>query len=184
MFKRTTTTINIDTGETKELESYFSYWNDEKGYLFKSRARSLNFSDEEFPSGFSFIEKGMLFELMHYIYKDSNILSKRTKHGIRPLNTKDMLKILGLEKSQVYKLINKLIEHSILARVKIEVGSKTEIQYWLNPFYFLSGKYVSPTLYFVFRDYLKNLVPDYIRDKFEEQDVTVRNINGKKVKER
>ena len=179
MFKRNTTTVNTDTGEIKELESYFSYWDDEKGYLYKSHRKGLHFLDED-SIDCSFQEKGMLFELLHHTYKDSNILSKRTKNGIRPLKTEGISNILGLGKSQTYSILNKFIRYKIMARVKIELGGKIEIQYWLNPTYFLSGKYINSNLYFVFRDSLFNKIPEYIRDKFEDTDTPVHSINGKK----
>lgn len=179
LFKRITTTINTDTGQVKETERHFSYWNDEKGYLFRSQAKGLTLVSEDFPDVFTFYEKGMIFELIRYIFKDSNILSKRTKHGIRPLNTNDISKILGIEKSQTYNFIKKLIKYSILARVKIEVGERVETQYWLNPAYFIAGKYINSNLYFVFRESLKDKIPDYIREKFESTETEIKSVNGR-----
>lgn len=64
----------------------------------------------------------------------------------------------------------------LYAKVTVEVGDKVETQHWINPL--ITKKYNSNS-YFVFRDSLREKVPDYIREKFEEEETEIKSVNGR-----
>jgi hypothetical protein len=181
-FENTNRTVNLMTGEYTEKIKRYSYWNEGKGYLFGANKKYVrSFSDLPLPKCLTLLEKARINELKYYMFKDSNILAKRTNAGIRALNINDIAEIFGIKSRQTITLLNKMRRNSVIASVEIKVGDTREVQYWFNPLYFHSGKYINLNLYFVFKESLKKHMPQYIIDRFEacEQPDIKKNELGK-----
>jgi hypothetical protein len=167
-FENINRTVNLMTGEYKEKKKYFSYWDEDKGYLFGANKKYVrSFGDIPFPEEFSLLEKGRINELKYHMFKDSNILAKRTRSGISPLTIKEIAGIFQLRERQTISLLNKMRKLSVIASVEVKVGDNKSTQYWVNPLYFHSGKYINLNLYFIFRESLRDHMPKYIVERFE-----------------
>lgn len=92
-------------------------------------------------------ECAFLFKIVTYIgYEDCCLKYSNGK----PLGTEDLVKITGMPKATVYRVINSLTKKDILCRVK---NSSKERQYFINPWLFCKGNRINKVLKTMFRNY-------------------------------
>ncbi len=117
-------------------------WKPEK-YFVKSYFGLLDAIANEF--GLSIEERGIISLLSGYLYFESNLLCKDGK----PLQRKDLEKILGKGHNAVDKYMKTLVEKGILAKVKV----KNSVHYYMNPYVCYMGNRIDKTLLDMFKDY-------------------------------
>jgi len=61
-----------------------------------------------------------------------------------------------------------MMDLGIIAKAIINTNEQIEVQYYLNPLYFISSKYLSPGLYMLFRKQLDKVLPAWVIQKFNE----------------
>lgn len=108
----------------------------------------------------------MLHVLSNNMFSNTNMLAVRTRHGIEPMDMGTLFELLGVKKRQGFNLINKFIGLGIIAKAQIIIEGEVSTQYYMNPIYFFKGTWLSANLYFIFKDYLDEFVPDDIKDRF------------------
>jgi succinate dehydrogenase flavin-adding protein (antitoxin of CptAB toxin-antitoxin module) len=173
--------IDRDTGEivqSREAEG-INYFN-EDGYLFMVRKGSARvFQYIDFPGTFSDAEVGKLFRLKNHIQYNSNMLCKRSRDGQKAMTKADIINALNYQSRRGINFFNKLVKEGIIAEVTIRCGrGKRQIQYYINPLYFHSGKRVNVTLYNLFKAQLDPHLNQWVKDKFKTQQDTEMKMVG------
>jgi len=64
--------------------------------------------------------------------------------------------------------VKRMIDLGIMAKAIVNSNEQIDVQYYLNPLYFLSSKYLSPGLYMLFRKQLDDHLPQWVIKKFNE----------------
>jgi len=64
-----------------------------------------------------------------------------------------------------------MIRMRILAKVVIDIGSETQVQYYMNPIYFFNEKWLSLNLYLLFKVDVDGVLPEWVRWKFNDVEL-------------
>lgn len=168
--------INTETGEVFGEKNHFfpAAFDEEKGYLFWVRKNSCrSFHDVEFPPEMTDIDIGRMTRLSKKVWSNTNMLGYRGNGGIKPYDIEKIAEVLRLKPRQTRNFISKMIKLGVMAKVKVEVGGKKETHYYLNPIYFFSGNRIPLNLYLIFREQLDAVLPEWVKEKFAEQEKAV-----------
>lgn len=161
-----TTYINPKTGEYSEKINWVDMQFDERGYLFwNKKAAVKTFLDAPLPRSFSWSEKGRIQELKYYILKDNQLLVYRSNNVIKPLLIPQISKLLDMSNRQCKSLMKKMKEYGIIK----EICYGGIVYYAFNPVYGFKGKRLSLGTYIMFQRELKDLLPEWVAQKFSEQ---------------
>lgn len=170
--KRRITDIDEETGEViKQSESTFVIFDNEKGYLFRSKNHyRKSFSDIKLSS---FIRDRSDFLRVHllaeHIYKDTNTIAIRINNKkVRIADTEDISLIIDLSIKKTKEFLNRMKKIHVIAERIDAVGNIVSVKYVLNPLFFNSNKYLSADLYFLFQESLDKYLPLRITEKFHE----------------
>lgn len=170
--KQKITTFDDVTGniiDTRERGLYNPF-DPVRGYNFRYKSLSIkSYLDIPLPDVFTDSELGKIFRLSRCIYADSNMLGRRTKSGIRPYTHADIIKVFGVQERQGRALLKKLIDNKVIRRMEFVNQGKRECQFYFNPLYFFSGKYLNLNLFILFQDLLADNLPEHIVKKFLDQ---------------
>ena len=155
--------INRDTGEYFDKRQYVDLQFNNDGYLFWNRKGNVKtFIEYPLPNEFTWAEKGRIDELKHYILKDNQFLVYRSGNAIKPIGTKEMIKILGMSERQCKLLIKKMKTFNIIKEVKFN----EYIYFAFNPLYGFKERRLSLNVYLFFQDELKQVLPKWVVEKF------------------
>lgn len=158
-----------ETGElVKEQKRLFtSQFDEEKGYLFWNRKNhSKIYNDIEFPECFSYADQGRLQKLSRHIYSNTNMLGYRGNGGVKPYSKYKIGELIDLKRSALSEFMKKCISYEIIKEVKIETNNIIEIQYYINPVYYFSGKRIPLSLYLIFRNSLDKYLKEWVKREF------------------
>jgi len=151
-----TTVIDDKGNNISDSIRKFKIWDNEKGYLFRSK----NFFVKQFE-GFKlseFITNKTDYANMHLlaekVYKDTNMIAVHTRGKSSPADLCDIAYMLKLRERTAREFINRMMVKGLIAKVTVNVEEQTEVQYYLSPLFFMSNKYLSPFLYMLFRKQL------------------------------
>lgn len=137
----------------------------ERGYLFRKDKSCLKvFQDRPFPSAFSWAERGRIEALKYHIMGDDQLLVYRSDRTILPIGLKEICEITETSERQCKELIAKMKKHKIVKPCVL--NGKTYFMF--NPLYVFRGKRITPTVYIVFQDELKSVLPAWVIQKFSE----------------
>ncbi len=161
---------NPETGEIfRSKRQVFSEWDEEKGYMYRYREVAIrSFAGERFPEGLSVTDIGRLCILSKHTSVTMNILAKKTRAGYRPMTATEIGEVIGLGERQSYAFLKNMIQLGMIAKVKVEMEGNIHTKYYLNPVYFIRGKYIDTALYFLFQESLDKHLPDAVRRRFME----------------
>ena len=164
------TQIDKETGEIlKDSRFDLIYWDEEKGYLFWNKKSSVKiFDDIELPKGLNKTEIANMYLLSRKMYHNTNMLAFRSNGALKPMGIKEISKAIGLKERQATAFINKMRKLGILAKATIEIASKKETHYYINPIYFFNCKWLPLNLYLLFKDDLDKYIPENIKARFLE----------------
>lgn len=166
--------VDHNTGEIfYEKKQPVSYFNNDGYLMFVKKNHSRVFCDIRIPDEFTDAELGKIYRLQAHIQNKTNMLIKRTEKGYRPLTIDELVSITGLADRRGKDFINKLIEYKIIAKVTIETGNRTGVQYVFNPIYFHNGNRLSVGLYNTFKEEIDPFLAKWVKDAFEEHSVLV-----------
>jgi hypothetical protein len=169
--------IDSKTGEiySNKVSYINAAFNEEKGYLFWARKSfAKSFQEVPYPEGMSFVEIGQVAVLAKHIYSNTNMLGYRGNGGIRPYTTEGIAKILKVGRRRAQQFISKMTELGMIAKVEVETENKTETQLYINPIYFCSSNRIPLNLYLIFRKQLDEVLPDWVKKKFFEEQANER----------
>lgn len=161
--------IDDATGEVVRAKKEFvgNRFDPEKGYLFRNQAGGFSqFYDVPFPPGITDMEIGRMTRLAKKMYGKTNLIGYRGNSGVKPYDQEGIARILGLEKSQAYAFMQKMIRLGIIAKVKVVIADKIDYQFYINPLYYFSSNRLSLNLYLLFRQQLDPYIPIWARKKF------------------
>ena len=161
--------IDETTGEiTTQKSNRIIYIDGERGYLFfLNRNKVISFEGFDLPSDLSNLEAGMMYRLAKRTHHTSNLISYRSNGQTKPATIKSICKYLGLPERRGRLFLNKMIKLRIIGRINVKIGTETTIQYYINPIYFMNGKWLSANLYFLFQKDLDDFLPQYAKDFFQ-----------------
>jgi len=135
----------------------FKVFDDEKGYLFRSKNYFVkSYSDiklSEFLNNKSdFTNISLLSET---IYKDTNMIAVTERNISRPASMEDISKIIGLCDRRAKQFIDRMTQKGVLAKATVNTQETITVQFYISPLFFMSNKYLSPFLFMLFREQLK-----------------------------
>lgn len=163
---KTVVYTNLQTGESLEKKSLIDTQFNDNGYLFRSNSQSIkSFFDIPLPAELSWSEKGRLMELRHYILRDNQLLVYRSHGMIKPLDIQEISRILQTSERQSKSLLERAAQYGVIREIQFN-----GLRYFMyNPIYAFKGKRLSITVYIVFQDELKTLLPPWVVSKFLAQ---------------
>lgn len=168
---KTISYLNQETGEYNEKKTYVDMQFNDDGYLFWKNKNSIkSFFDVSLPSELSWSERGKVEEIRHYILKENQMLVYRSNKGINPLTVKEIARITQTGERQATNFINKLKACKVIKEVSIAGVN----YYCFNPIYGLKDKRINLTIFIIFQDELKEVLPKWVLTKFLDQ---VKDIN-------
>ncbi|PUB18242.1 hypothetical protein [Paenisporosarcina sp. OV554] len=107
--------------------------------------------DIDFPYGMTPIELGYASILARHLLALTNVIGRTTKKGEKALTKKEIGFVLGLTNPD--RFLKKMIELDAIAKITRYMGEgKKEIQYVMNPMYFLKGRTITDELYWLFNE--------------------------------
>ena len=170
MYKRVTT-IDEDGVILNTKNFKYTIFDNEKGYLFKNQAYYFKgFKVEHKISDIvnDFIDIGRLHVLAENTYADTNMIAYYKNKKYYPAGIKEISEMIRLCERNTKDFLKRMIGLGIIAKAIINTNEQIEVQYYLNPLYFISSKYLSPGLYMLFRKQLDEYLPQWVIKKFNE----------------
>jgi hypothetical protein len=165
--------VDTKTGEIygEKVRHIAVAFDEEKGYLFWARKSfAKSFLDVDFPEEMTMVDRGRMATLAKKIWSNTNMLGYRGNGGVRPYDVKKIGEVIGLRPYQAGQFVRKMIRLGIMARVNVEVGGKKETHFYINPIYFFSSNRIPLNLYLIFRRQLDEVLPDWVKRKYMEQE--------------
>jgi hypothetical protein len=152
-----------------KVTPYKDRFDDEKGYFLYSNGQSINGkAGVFFPGGLSKLDIGNLAILSRYLVGNTNMLGYRGNKSVKAMNVEQIAKVIGVNKRQGYNFLNKMMKHAMIGKVTIETGSSIDVQYYVNPIYFMNGRNLNLNLYLLFREQIEEHIPGWAQQRFEE----------------
>jgi hypothetical protein len=146
-------------------------WKDDKGAILKPRNYHNKFYQDTKLSEIIENKSDLLkiYILTEHIYKNTNMIYVKTKNNsFRPADINDLSGILELCDERVKKFIRKMKNIGIIAELTVEIKKFKYSVFVFNPIYINSCKYISNELYLLFKPYLDEYFPEWIKDKYDE----------------
>jgi len=152
-----------------------SRWSDTKGYAFGSahNIQVTNADEPVIPESIKPMEYGYLYLLAKRMHSGTNLI-RTGRRDQNPMSVPKMAEYLRLSEETTRKFLRKTLRLGIIARLRVVCGRKVQDRYYMNPLYFLKGKWLTPTVYWIFKGSLDKVLPAWVREKFEEQDAESR----------
>lgn len=152
-----------------KVTSYKDRFDNEKGYFLYSNGQSINGkSGVFFPGELSKLDIANLTILSRYLVSNSNLLGYRGNRSMKAMDVEQIAKVINVNKRQGYNFIKKMMEHGMIAKVTIETKESINIQYYMNPIYFMNGRNINLNLYILFQNQIEHHIPGWAQKKFEE----------------
>jgi hypothetical protein len=169
-----TTRIDEDTGEVlseRKNEYKSKIWQDGKGAMIKFRNYHKKlYSDIRLCDVIE--NKPDLFKtyfLVENIYKDTNIVyCRKSKTVFKPATEKDIANMFGITEKKTKEYLSRVSKLGVIAKITVDIDNVKYISYAFNPVFVNSCKYINNTLYLLFKPYVDNYCPEWIKQKYEE----------------
>ncbi len=153
----------------KSNKKTITYFDDEQGYLFRLNKEAIKvFKGCGLPRDLTESETARIYRLSLMMHKGSNLVCYRAGNVVKSMNITRMAHHLYISDRQATAFINRMIDRRIVGKVSVSVGDKTETQYYINPVYFFAGKWLNYNLYFLFKHDLDQILPKWVKDKFNQ----------------
>ena len=165
--------VDTSTGEILNQKEYsVTYWDDEKGYLFwRSKTAVKSFDGFDLPGNLKDYEVAKLYRLSKRIYKNSNMIMYRSGNVMKAMQIDNIAKYLDMSDRQAKLFINNMIARRIIARAEVKLGDDVQVQYYMNPLFFFSGRWLSLNLYLLFKNDLDFLLPNWVVSRFNDSEI-------------
>ena len=169
------TNIDTKTGEvlrqTKQVRHFDAKFNSDRGYLWWNRRGGAKiFFNIPYPEEMSMIDRGRLATLSKHIWGDTNCLGYRGHGGFKPYNLEQIGKLVNLSEPQAKRFLMRMKKMGTIKPVFVTFGDRYETQYYINPLYYFSSRYLSANLYALFHDELEEYLPDWVKEEFAKAD--------------
>lgn len=176
MYKRVTT-IDEDGVILNTKDFKYTIFDDEKGYLFKNRSyyfKGFKVDNRLSDKVSDFADIGRLHVLAENTYADTNMIAYYKNKKYYPAGIKEISEMIRLCERNTKDFVKRMIDLGIMAKAIVNFNEQIDVQYYLNPLYFLSSKYLSPGLYMLFRKQLDEHLPQWVINKFNEYINTIK----------
>lgn len=117
------------------------------------------------------------YKLTEYVVKNTNIIGRKKGNGYGTY--KHIAEILNISEKSAREYLSRLVKMRVLSKITVEIGHSRLICYAFNPVYVNSCKYVPPILYNEFWEDMDEIIPEWMRYKYD-QELSHRNIKSKK----
>lgn len=135
----------------------------EEGYLVPLHKLGAKiFADIQFPNVMTHTEIGRMTCLSKLMIGKTNLLGYRKGRSIEDYTEKEIAAIVGLQ-------YNRHGRHFIKKMYDLNVMRKTKTGIYINPMYFMTGQRLSLDLFLIFRDELKDFLPEWVMAEFLRQ---------------
>lgn len=143
----------------------------ERGYFLYSNGQTINGkSGVFFPNELNKMDIANLAILSRCLVKNVNMIGYRgNKNIVRPMKVKDMSLSLEMSERHTYRFLKKMMDLGMMAKVVVEQEQKQDVQYYMNPIYFLNGRNLNDNLYWLFNKYLDQHLPDWVINEFRSR---------------
>ncbi len=131
----------------------------EKGYTFWADTAFPVRIYCELPKELTNIEKGRCLECTQWLEVGTNMLYYRSNNIHKPLTIRSLAKRLNISERQCQRFIKRMLETRVIAR---EQG-----KLFMNPCYFVRGKYLNYHLYQLFKRELDQVLPQWVVARYE-----------------
>lgn len=158
-----------DEENTNEEKSSGQQWKDsrfskEHGYSFWLRANSVRMFQKGFslPKTLTATEKGYMYDCAMMLQANTNMIVKHYCNYDIPANSKIIADELGINLRSCQRFLKSMKEKNI---IKEDNGLL-----YVNPIFFICGKYLSWHLYKLFQEDLDHFLPSWVIDRFNGDD--------------
>jgi hypothetical protein len=147
------------------------------------RKNTIKSFSQELPKELSVSEIGRVYLLSQMMSDGTNMIGISRNKKVIPAKIKDMMPILGFSSERAtVEFIRRLSSLGIVKRVSIKqnelipTGKKnvykhtTEKRFYMNPRYFFNNKWLSLSLYHIFKDDLDKSLPEWVVENFNKVD--------------
>jgi hypothetical protein len=169
---RRKTIVDPATGEIMHQVTeavQFTLFDEEKGYLFRHKNYSVRCYYDNMPDGTTTEDMKNLYWLSQHIYKNTNMLAYRGNNNkAKPMTLEQMQMVIDYPDRKFNNWIKRMMRLGLIAKVTIKSKQDAEVQYYLNPAYFMSDKYLNYSLYALFQTWLDPLLPAWVIRKFHD----------------
>lgn len=176
MYKRVIT-IDEDGVILNTKDFKYTIFDYEKGYLFKNRSyyfKSFKVDNRLSDKVSDFADIGRLHVLAENTYADTNMIAYYKNKKYYPAEIKEISEMIRLCERNTKDFVKRMINLGIMAKAIVNSNEQIDVQYYLNPLYFLSSKYLSPGLYMLFKKQLDEHLPQWVINKFNEYINTIK----------
>ena len=151
-----------------------------RGYLYKSKAKSVRIFPDNRLSDILKNKNDIanVYILSESIYKDTNMICVYKNRQYYPATEEDMADMVGLSMRWFRPFLKKIIDLGIIAKVTSVTEGERVTFYCFSPMYFIGGKYLSYSLYMLFKKQMDRVLPVWVIEKFNQCDKEV-VISGK-----
>ena len=111
------------------------------------------------------------YMLIEHIYKDTNIIYCRTDGIDSPASIINIANIIGLCPKRTKAYLHRMKNLGVIAELKLVIEQKEYISYVFNPVYVNSCRYINNTLYMLFKPYLDEYFPEWIKDNYNKMNL-------------
>lgn len=165
--------VNTSTGEVAKESSveFPPHFDEERGCLFWNRKQfAKTFADVPFPAAMTLEDIGRMTLLSKRVYSQTNTLGYRGNGGVRPYSFEQVGEIIKCGPRQARRFFDRMTRFGLMAKVRVLVGESEETQWYLNPIYFFSNNRLPLNLYLIFRTHLNAVLPQWVIQRFGEQE--------------
>ncbi len=158
-----------DDGVVISTKDYcYTVFDNDKGYLYKNRtAYRKSFHDVKLSEA---VKNKADFANVHIlaenIYKGTNMVCYRRNERYYPADIKEISGMLDISERWTKDFIERMMMSGILAKNITNCHENISVQYYINPMYFSSNKFIPPALYFMFQKQLDQHLPKWVIARF------------------
>jgi len=166
--------VDDDTGVVVNTKDFkITIFDSDKGYLYRSKGKSIRTFPEFRISDIikNKTELANVYILSENIYKDTNVICVYKNRQYIPATEEEMADMVGLSMRWFKPFLAKIINLGLIARVTSYTEYTKSVYYCFSPIYFMGGKYLSPSLYMLFKQQLDRVLPGWVVDKFNDRGV-------------
>ena len=113
----------------------------------------------ELPRDFNLSERGFAYTCAMLLEPNSNMLARHTRGRYVPLTVAGLAKETGISMRQCQTYMSRMISRNIVKRAD-------DRHLYMNPLYFIRGRYLTWGLYHLFQEDLDPFLPDWVIDRF------------------
>ena len=157
-----------DGGEA-EYKTDGNEWKDRRfskdnGYSFWRTVSAVRFfpNGNELPKDITAIDCGYMYRCASILQSGTNMLVRHYHGYDKPMSTEKLADYLGISVRRCYAFTKRMCDRGIMKREKGKL--------YINPLYFIRGRYLTWQLYTLFQKDLDSMLPQWVVGRFNGDD--------------